>query len=809
MLLEHFLDLVERTPAIARRPNDEQQVCINAEPSRPTMIVAGPGSGKTTVLVLRALRHMLVDRIAPEDIVITTFTKKAAREIRSRLIEWGEALVDQALATPNLDPEDAATFRHLDVNRVVAGTLDSICQEALGSDRHADEPPLVTLEAFAANVLLQRRGRLGQIFNANQADMAAYLAPFTFDGTPPGTVGEAGRALVPLVERFIQDRVDVAAFGAANQPLAQQLIAGIAGDYRAYLRDNNLLDFSSLEEAMLTRLQARRVPTLLAGTAVVLVDEYQDTNALQEAIYFELVLATGASFTVVGDDDQSLYRFRGATIELFRAFVDRCRTRLGVVPQGPLYLVENYRSTPEIVEFFNGFIREDSNFTPARIQPPKPVIRANAAASQMPVLAMFRPDAPTLANDLSGFLSDVFRGGGYRDPNGRYPDLLRCAADGGDLGDAVLLGFSVLEMQRPYFGNPPSPRFAHHLRNALLGSGMAMFNPRGRSLRDIEQVEQLLGLAILAIDPPNRLGGHLFEAMTITNEAKFFIRRWVAAGSALLASGPAPVYGRTLQQEVDEWNRFVLARPNPNPKWSSRDWPFLDVLYGLVPWVPHFEEDPEGQVYLEALSRAAGQAAGFSAYSGKLVRPIDPNVDTDHGRRSILAVLRDVIAPIAENVIEVDEEIMPSVPRDRLNVMTIHQAKGLEYPLVIVDVGADFSTNAVKNRFRRFPDTPSATAQIEDALAPFTAELGPLRTARSGLDRSFEDLIRLYYVAFSRPQRVLMLVGCDKMLRWNATIKNVAAGWRQDESWVWRDSSPQPTGRRNPPVVTPPSIHFV
>jgi DNA helicase-2/ATP-dependent DNA helicase PcrA len=54
-----------------------------------------------------------------------------------------------------------------------------------------------------------------------------------------------------------------------------------------------------------------------------------------------------------------------------------------------------------------------------------------------------------------------------------------------------------------------------------------------------------------------------------------------------------------------------------------------------------------------------------------------------------------------------------------------------------------------------------------------------------------------------------MLVGCDKMLRWNATIKNVAAGWRQDESWAWRDISPQPTGRRNPPVVTPPSVHFV
>lgn len=113
------------------------------------------------------------------------------------------------------------------------------------------------------------------------------------------------------------------------------------------------------------------------------------------------------------------------------------------------------------------------------------------------------------------------------------------------------------------------------------------------------------------------------------------------------------------------------------------------------------------------------------------------------------------------------------------------------------------------NRFRRFPEEPSATAMIEDLLAPFTPDLGPLRTARSGLDRSFEDLIRLYYVAFSRPQSVLMLIGCDKALRWQSSIKHVGLGWRQDGTWAWRDASPQPTGRRRPTVVTPPSLHFI
>ena len=63
MTFEEFLRLVERTPGIGRCPNSEQQACIASAPNNPTMIVAGPGSGKTTVLVLRAFRHILVDRL--------------------------------------------------------------------------------------------------------------------------------------------------------------------------------------------------------------------------------------------------------------------------------------------------------------------------------------------------------------------------------------------------------------------------------------------------------------------------------------------------------------------------------------------------------------------------------------------------------------------------------------------------------------------------------------------------------------------------------------------------------------------------
>ena len=138
---------------------------------------------------------------------------------------------------------------------------------------------------------------------------------------------------------------------------------------------------------------------------------------------------------------------------------------------------------------------------------------------------------------------------------------------------------------------------------------------------------------------------------------------------------------------------------------------------------------------------------------------------------------------------------MPSVPRDRLAMMTIHQAKGLEYPLVIVDVASDFRTNHPKTRFRRFPAGPSNVAAVEDDLAHVCA-VGALRQQRTALQRAFEDLVRLYYVAYSRAQSALLLVGLDPSLQYRSRIQNVATFWRSDGTWAW--TTPHGTARPPP-----------
>src|SRR4051794_37299470 len=79
---------------LKRRLDRAQRDAVLAPAAESLFLVAGPGSGKTTVLALRILRLVLVDGVAPEEILATTFTRRAAEELRSRLLTWGQTLVD-------------------------------------------------------------------------------------------------------------------------------------------------------------------------------------------------------------------------------------------------------------------------------------------------------------------------------------------------------------------------------------------------------------------------------------------------------------------------------------------------------------------------------------------------------------------------------------------------------------------------------------------------------------------------------------------------------------------------------------------
>jgi DNA helicase II / ATP-dependent DNA helicase PcrA len=231
------------------------------------------------------------------------------------------------------------------------------------------------VEGFVANALVRNDG-LYPLRANNNAQLSTYLASFTFEGNPPRNFAELLHVSRTVVDRFLHDQVDMARFrsGAAHG-LARQCLARAADAYWQQLDNASRVDFARLEHVFRERLVGGRLSRFTCDVRALLVDEYQDTNPLQEQIYFDLIRQTNASLTIVGDDDQSLYRFRGATIELFRDFVTNFRNVFQGQTPRVLHLIDNYRSTQEIVQYFNDFVDADPAFSSARVQPPKPRIQ--------------------------------------------------------------------------------------------------------------------------------------------------------------------------------------------------------------------------------------------------------------------------------------------------------------------------------------------------------------------------------------------------------------------------------------------------
>ncbi len=760
---------------ISQKLNPQQETVVKHPLQNVLQIVAGPGSGKTTVLILRALRLVFVEGIPPEHVLIVTFTKKAARELRSRWLREGEAI---KAAIGGLD--------HVDLNRCQIGTLDSIVQQVMTDHRLPGETAPVTMDNATSKLML-RRFAFANRYQQNKQQLAELLKRYTFNGREPRNQSEALPIAQTLLERLVQDQVDLDSYRQLGS--AQSLIIDTLADYRTESKERNTYDFTAIEKLFLDRLNEGTLSEWTPEVKALLVDEYQDTNPLQEAIYFGIINATGAIATIVGDDDQSLYRFRGGSVELFTEFETRCHSKTGYTVDR-IDIVDNYRSTPEIVGFYNAHITSDPGFRPARINPPKQPVQAVRNSTGLTVLGIFRPDEECLAEALADFLGTLVNDRRYQ-ADQQVIDL----PSGGNLGDIAFLSHSVRERQYNWHNRSSEPRFPLKFRESMECRNLKIFNPRGQSLRDVPDVQRILGLLALIADPD----GSTVEGIYPTNESKFFLNQWRRQAEYFVQSNPAPKDNRGLDGFVKRWQSAAYGQLMDSATWS--EWPVLEIIYRLLTWFPEFQNEPEHQAWLQAIVGNIDSSTTVSAYEMKLLSNTRANSVTDHVIRSREVFIRDALIPIAEDNVDIDEDILPSIPRDYLQIMTIHQSKGLEFPMAIVDVGSRFRSNHHTQKFLRFPSEPSSVVRQENDIEQHLPT--PLRAHRPQLDRTFDDLARLYYVAYSRPQSVLLLIGNEKCLthgtgsdRKTGTIPNVALGWNRDLSWPWQES-----GTARPPII--------
>jgi DNA helicase-2/ATP-dependent DNA helicase PcrA len=283
----------------------------------PLLVLAGAGSGKTRVLTSRVCHLIREHGVAPGRILAVTFTNKAAGEMRERIARM-------------LGGEPAGLWM---------GTFHAVGARILR--RHADR--LGWERSFA-------------IFDQDQSVRLVKRVEEQVGLDPKRWNPKALRAEISNAKNLL---VSAEAFAAQHEGSFDLLVRAVAKVFPAYqkaLREQNAFDFDDLLQKPVELLQEN--PALLGGYrerfAFVLVDEYQDTNRAQFR-FLELLAREHGNLMVVGDDDQSIYGWRGADI---RNILDFEATFPGA---RVVRLERNYRSTSKILDAANTVIAENVN----------------------------------------------------------------------------------------------------------------------------------------------------------------------------------------------------------------------------------------------------------------------------------------------------------------------------------------------------------------------------------------------------------------------------------------------------------------
>ena len=206
-------------------PDPEKIDAISAPPDATLYVVAGPGTGKTACLAARVLKLMFVDDVPADGIVATTFTVKAASELRSRILDWGFRMANHLEADERLSHAKRTAANHLDVNQLVTGTIDSLCQDMLVRYRDPGTQPPVLIDEFVSRTLLLRHGLFdGGRFRSKRLNDLLYRLDAR-SSTYGWHLGAKTDVLSAVADRVIHDQVDLRKYckrGGADERYAKQ-----------------------------------------------------------------------------------------------------------------------------------------------------------------------------------------------------------------------------------------------------------------------------------------------------------------------------------------------------------------------------------------------------------------------------------------------------------------------------------------------------------------------------------------------------------------------------------------------------------
>ncbi|MFU8844164.1 MAG: ATP-dependent helicase [Bacteroidales bacterium] len=641
---------------ILEQLNDEQRLAVEAVEG-PVMVIAGAGSGKTRVLTYR-VAHLLNLGVDPFNILALTFTNKAAREMKERIIN----LVGSA-----------------DAKNVWMGTFHSIFARFLRIEAHRINYP----SNFSIYDTEDSRRLIKAIIKEMNADDKAY---------PPGFV-------LNRISSAKSNLVTAEAYNANEEVLLQDQMAGkpLLGEmykiYTARCSRASAMDFDDL--LLNTYMILRDFPDLLIKYQrkfrFILVDEYQDTNHAQYMIIKQLA-ANDENICVVGDDAQSIYAFRGANIQNILNF------KRDYPDAREFKLEQNYRSTQIIVKASNSLIKNNKD------QITKTIWTHNDPGELIQLIK-----ASTDNEEGSMVANSIFETKMNRQlRNDVFAILYRTNAQSRSMEEALR---RLNIPYRIYGGLSFYQR--KEIRDLLAYFRLVVNHNDEEALRRI-------------INYPARGIGQTTQEKIVIAADNFKTSQWevytdperfrLGLNAGVMSRIDAfTTMIRAFGVQVKQKNAFELARLITNAS---------GVIKNL-----HEDKTPEGISRVENVEELLNALKEYS----ESATPLIPVQEMEEG-----SAIRTLDLFLQEVALITDADTGDKDDSNRVSLMTVHAAKGLEFPYVYL-VG------------------------LEENLFPSIQSLN----SRTDL----EEERRLFYVALTRAQQKLFITYSESRYRWgNLTI---------------------------------------
>ncbi|WP_313631842.1 ATP-dependent helicase [Massilia timonae] len=690
-------------PNLQSKANPQQLEAILSTEG-PLLIIAGPGSGKTFTLVERIVYLITHKGVAPESLFVVTFTDKAARELTTR--------ISNRLAELGIK---------FNLNEMYLGTFHSIC--------------LRILEDFREFTRLKRSFTL---FDQFDQQYFLYQRIKDFREIPDAELvmgdDQSGRwsqseNLLKWLNKVSEEALDPAMLESAPE-VEIRALAACFSKYQELLNENNSLDFSGIQYEALRLLEM--YPEVLAQLrrklTYLMVDEYQDTNTIQERILL-LLAGEKRNLCVVGDDDQGLYRFRGATIRNILEFPalfaeGECRR---------IALTVNYRSHPDIIRFYNEWMREQSWDDGTRaFRFAKQIVPREDTFPELPTAV--RLAASDDKDEAANWHAEVLA-------------LLNGLRDSRKLSDWNQVAFLFRSVK-----NDKVVALARYLESA----GVPVFSPRSNMYFEREEIRLMIGALIFLFPQFPRVRAWA-EGVALPVWDYYDQKCFAAFTTELRKPENKPLL---------DWARPLAKRHAALTQ--NTDYSFSGLFYQLLQFPLFARFLAEDALKGADKGRAARNLGTFSKLLTKFeylhfVSVLNP----EWLEKNIRDLFNQFLRFLVDGGIGEYENEAEYAPNGCVSFLTIHQSKGLEFPVVVCG-----SLEAVPRK-----QYGALDVLLEDGGYLSKERFEPLDHIKNF------DFWRLFYTAFSRAQNLLVLAAQEKHGRGKSPSKYFEQLFYQLPSW--------------------------